>query len=157
MSRRTGHAKGVGRGPSQRQLRVGELIRQILSDVFARREINDPDLEDVILTVSEVRPSPDLRHATVFVSPLGVEDDGPILSALARHRKFLRGVLGKQLDTKFTPDLRFERDESFRTADRVEAILRSDAVRSDTHRDDDEGHEDTQDDAADSEPGRGGR
>src|SRR5262245_66354658 len=94
-------------GPSQRQLRVGEMLRHALSDILRAREIRDPDLEGVSVTVTQVKPSPDMRHATVFVQPLGGEKAEAIVNALNRHRGFLRGELGHAIELKFTPELRF--------------------------------------------------
>jgi len=129
------------KGPSQRQLRVGELIRHTLSEIFTRGEIQDPDLKGVIITVSEVRVSPDLKNATVFVAPLGGGDEGSLLKGLGRCRRYLRGELGHRIQTKFTPDLTFVADKSFDEAERVEEILRSEKVRADVkkHGPDDHG------------------
>ncbi len=134
MRRSSGHA-----GPSQRQLRVGELVRHALSDILARETLRDPDLEGRIITVSEVRLSPDLKAATVFVAPLGGGETAPVVAALTRCKKFLRGRLGQHLTMKFTPDLRFEADRSFDEAQRVDGLLRSDAVARDLAAD--EGHD----------------
>lgn len=126
-------------GPSQRQLRAGELIRHALVEVLREEEIHDPAMEGVSVTVTEVRLSPDLKHATCFVEPLGagvtaaptaghVEE---IVKALNAHAKFLRGVLGKHIDMKFTPDLRFRHDESFEAAERLNRLLDDPRVRAD--------------------------
>ncbi|MFP3943785.1 MAG: 30S ribosome-binding factor RbfA [Alphaproteobacteria bacterium] len=121
----------AAKGPSQRQLRVGELIRHTLSEIFARGELRDPDVENTIITVSEVRVSPDLKNATVFVAPLGGGDAGPLLKGLKRSRRYLRGELGRRIETKFTPDLTFIEDTSFDEAQRVEDLLRSEKVAAD--------------------------
>jgi ribosome-binding factor A len=118
-------------GPSQRQLRVGEVLRHALADILRTNEIRDPDLEGVSVTVTEVRPSPDARHATVFVEPLGGKNADTIVSALNRHRSFLRGELGHRIALKFTPELRFVEDTSFAEAARIEAILKSERVARD--------------------------
>jgi len=120
-----------GPGPSQRQLRVGEMLRHALSDILREREIRDPDLEGVSVTVTQVKPSPDMRHATVFVQPLGGENADVIVEALNRHRSFLRGELGHSIELKFTPELRFMEDTSFAEAQRIEQILHSEKVARD--------------------------
>ena len=120
-----------GHGPSQRQLRVGEMLRHALSDILREREIRDPDLEGVSVTVTQVKPSPDMRHATVFVEPLGGKNADAIVEALNRHRGFLRGELGRTIELKFTPELRFVEDTSFAEAQRIEQILHSEKVARD--------------------------
>jgi len=120
-----------GHGPSQRQLRVGEMLRHALSDILREREIRDPDLEGVSVTVTQVKPSPDMRHATVFVQPLGGENANVIVEALNRHRSFLRGELGHSIELKFTPELHFVEDTSFAEAQRIEQILHSEKVARD--------------------------
>jgi ribosome-binding factor A len=118
---------------------VGELIRHELASIFARNELRDPDLEGRIITCSEVRVSPDLRHATVFVSDLGGAHTNEVVRGLARCRKFLRGEIGHRIETKFTPDLKFVADTLFDDAARMEALLKSDKVARDVaHRDDDD-------------------
>ncbi|WP_122466332.1 MULTISPECIES: 30S ribosome-binding factor RbfA [Brevundimonas] len=148
MGRKQTSRNAVGSGPSQRQLRAGELIRHALVDVLREEEIHDPALKDVSVTVTEIRLSPDLRHATCFVEPLGagvqtaptaghVEE---IVKALNTHAKFLRGVLGRHIDMKFTPDLRFRHDESFEAAERLNRLLDDPKVKADLERaPDDEG------------------
>ncbi|WP_027838289.1 30S ribosome-binding factor RbfA [Pyruvatibacter mobilis] len=130
---RSSHASGAGsRGPSQRQLRVGELVRHVLSELLARGDVHDPVLETTIVTVTEVRTSPDLRHARVAIEPLGGQNEKEVLAALNRNRKYLRGELGKRMTSKYTPDLAFEIDESFAEGSRIDAILRSPTVARDT-------------------------
>lgn len=130
-------------GPSQRQLRVGEALRHALAEVLNRNEIRDPDLDGVSVTVTQVKPSPDMRHATVFCEPLGGQNAKEIVTALNRHKGFLRGEMGHRLTMKFTPDLRFVEDESFAEALKIETILRSPEVRRDlTAHDGDESEED---------------
>ena len=133
MSRRNNRSPSSqqGHGPSQRQLRVGEMLRHALSDILRERGIRDPDLEGVSVTVTQVKPSPDMRHATVFVQPLGGENAGTIVEALNRHRGFLRGELGHMIELKFTPELRFVEDTSFAEAQRIERILHSEKVARD--------------------------
>ena len=124
-------------GPTQRQLRAGELIRHALVEVLREEEIHDEHLVGVSVTVTEVRMSPDLRHATCFVEPLGAgvgavaENPDEIVKALNRHAKFLRGVLGRHIDMKFTPDLRFIHDESFDEASRMTRLFDDPRVRQD--------------------------
>jgi ribosome-binding factor A len=126
-------------GPSQRQLRAGELIRHALVEVLREDDIHDPAMEGVSVTVTEVRLSPDLKHATCFVEPLGAGVEAvptaghveEIVKALNAHAKFLRGVLGKHIDMKFTPDLRFRHDESFEAAERLNRLLDDPRVRAD--------------------------
>jgi len=130
MSRRQNRAS-FPKGPSQRQLRVGELLRHALSDILRARDIRDPDLEGVSVTVTQVKPSPDMRHATVFVEPLGGKNADVIVEALNRHRGFLRGELGRSIEIKFTPELRFVEDTSFAEAQRIEQILHSEKVARD--------------------------
>jgi ribosome-binding factor A len=124
---RQSHSKG----PSQRQLRVGEVLRHSLSEILRVNEIRDPDLLGVSVTVTEVKPSPDMRHATVFVEPLGGRNADVIIAALNRHRGFLRGELGHKITLKFTPELRFVEDTSFAEAERIAKILHSERVARD--------------------------
>jgi ribosome-binding factor A len=117
--------------PSQRQLRVGEVLRHALAEVLTEEDIRDPDLKGVSVTVTEVRPSPDMRHATAFVEPLGGKNVDTVVNALNRHRSFLRGELGHRITLKFTPELRFLEDTSFAEAAHIEGILRSEKVARD--------------------------
>lgn len=129
-ARRTGRNDGP-LGPSQRQLRVGEALRHALAEVLARNEIRDPDLDGVSVTVTQVKPSPDMRYATVYCEPLGGQNARAIVAALNRHKGFLRGEMGHRLTMKFTPDLRFVEDESFAEAQKIETILKSERVSRD--------------------------
>ena len=140
-SRRTGRNDGPG-GPSQRQLRVGEALRHAIAEVLYRNEIRDPDLEGVSVTVTQVKPSPDMRHATVYCEPLGGQNAKEIVAALNRHKGFLRGEMGHRLTMKFTPELRFVEDESFAEALKIESILRSPQVQRDLAETHDDGEED---------------
>jgi ribosome-binding factor A len=119
------------KGPSQRQLRVGELLRHALSDILRQGDVRDPDLSGVSVTVTQVVPSPDMRHATVYCEPLGGRNAGPVIAALNRHKGFLRGEMGRMIALKFTPDLRFVEDTSFAEAEKIEGILKSPRVRVD--------------------------
>src|SRR6201985_501327 len=129
-ARRTGRHDGPS-GPSQRQLRVGEALRHALAQVLRENEIRDSDLEGVSVTITQVKPSPDMRYATVFCEPLGGENAKAIVAALNRHKGFLRGEMGHRITTKFTPDLRFVEDESFAEAQKIETILKSPEVQRD--------------------------
>lgn len=112
-------------GPSQRQLRVGELIRHALSELLARGDIHDEVIAGNVITISEVRMSPDLRHATIFVMPLGGENVEPVLAALERNRRFIRGTVARAVNLKFAPDVRFRKDESFESGQRIDRLLDS--------------------------------
>ena len=118
-------------GPSQRQLRVGELIRRTLSDVLNRGEVHDPELSRLSITVSEVRASPDLKVATVFMMPLGGGNREEALAALARNQSALRREVGRALTLKFTPELRFRLDESFDRMDDARRLFADETVRRD--------------------------
>jgi ribosome-binding factor A len=128
MASRHNHRKT---GPSQRQLRVGELIRHALAQMLARGEIHDEVLASHVVTVSEVRMSSDLRLATVYIMPLGGKDLGPVLAALDLHRKFIRGEIAHAVNLKFAPELRFLADETFDEAARIDRLLASDKVKRD--------------------------
>ena len=126
-----GSRKVRSAGPSQRQLRAGELIRHALAEALREEEIHDEALEGVSVTVSEVRLSPDLRHATCFVEPLGGAHAQEVVDALNRHARYLRGLIGHRIETKFTPDLRFVHDTSFDDAERMERLFEDPRVRRD--------------------------
>jgi len=120
-----------GPGPSQRQLRVGETIRRALSDVLARGDVHDPDLNRMSITVGEVRTSPDLRVATAYVLPLGGKGQDEVLKLLARNKGELRRAISKKLALKYAPDLRFRLDETFDQMDDTRRMLAQDTVRRD--------------------------
>lgn len=128
MARNRTHS---GSDPSQRQLRVGELIRRTLSDVLARGDVHDPDLNRLSITVGEVRTSPDLKIATAYVLPLGGGDADVALDLLARNKSELRRALSKKLTLKFSPDLRFQLDDTFDRLDETRRLFSQDAVRRD--------------------------
>ena len=109
------------------------MLRHALSEIFRNTEIRDPELAHVSVTVTQVKASPDMRHATVFVEPLGGLNAQAVLAALNRHRSFLRGELGHVIELKFTPELRFVEDTSFAEAERIETILHSERVARDLH------------------------
>jgi ribosome-binding factor A len=129
--RRPHHQARRELGPSQRQLRVGEALRHALADVLRRNEIRDPELEGVSVTITQVKPSADMRYATVYCEPLGGKNAGAIIAALNRHKGFLRGEMGRLISTKFTPDLRFVEDQSFAEAEKIENLLKSPQVARD--------------------------
>jgi ribosome-binding factor A len=118
-------------GPSQRQLRVGELIRHAFAEMLARGDIHDDVIASHVVTVPEVRMSPDLRLATIYVMPLGGKDVKPVLEALGRNKKYIRGEIVREINLKFAPDIRFMKDESFEEAERIERLLASEKVRQD--------------------------
>jgi ribosome-binding factor A len=120
MARATPDAQGR----SVRLLRIGEQVRHALAEVIGRGDLRDELLAKSLVSVSEVRMSPDLRHATVFVKALANNDDQAIVKALAGHAKFLRGEVARRLATKYTPDLRFRADESFDAGARIDAVLK---------------------------------
>src|SRR6056297_1652893 len=117
-----------GPGPSQRQLRVGELIRRTLSDILMRGDIHDPELNRLSVTVGEVRVSPDLKIATAYVLPLGGEGQEDVVGLLARNKGELRRVIGKKLALKFAPDLRFRLDETFDRMDETRRLFAQENV-----------------------------
>jgi ribosome-binding factor A len=125
------HRGSTASSPSQRQLRVAELVRHTLAEVLARGEVHDSVLAGHLITVPEVRMTPDLRLATIFVVPLGGRDGTDVLAALERHRRYLRGVIARRVNLKFAPDIRFRMDDRFDEAERIEKLLRSPAVRRD--------------------------
>ncbi|PLX35027.1 MAG: 30S ribosome-binding factor RbfA [Hyphomicrobiales bacterium] len=125
------------REPSQRQLRVGELLRHELASLLARGEIHEPVLQSVAVTVSEVRVSPDLKQATAYIVPLGGAHLPEVLEALMRARKYIRGCVGHAVGLKYAPQIAFEADTSFDYSDRIEAILHSPAVERDLSADED--------------------
>ncbi|MEO1239875.1 MAG: 30S ribosome-binding factor RbfA [Pseudomonadota bacterium] len=120
-----------GPGPSQRQLRVGELIRRRLSEVLARGELHDPDLSGMSITVGEVRASPDLKVATAFVMPLGGQGQEAALDALRRNKSEIRRQVAKGLALKFSPELRFAVDETYDRMDDTRRLFDQDTVRRD--------------------------
>jgi ribosome-binding factor A len=124
-------------GPSQRQLRVGELIRHALAEMFSRGDIHDPVIEGHMITVPEVAMTADLRLATIYVMPLGGRDATPVIEALERNKKFLRGEIARRINLKFAPEIRFRADERFDEAERIEKILRTPAVKRDLESDED--------------------
>jgi len=125
------HRKSSAAGGSQRQLRVGETVRHAVADILVNGSVHDSDLEGHIITVPEVRMSPDLKLATIYVMPLGGRDTEIVIAALERHKKFLRGEVARRVNLKFSPDLRFRVDDRFDEAERIEKLLRTPAVQKD--------------------------
>jgi len=118
-------------GSSQRQLRVGELIRHELADMFSRGGIHDPVIQVHMITVPEVRMSADLRLATIYIMPLGGRDEKEVLDALDRHKRYVRGEIARRVNLKFAPEIRFRIDERFDEAERIEKLLRTPVVQRD--------------------------
>ena len=123
MTRGRRGSTGGTQGPTQRQLRMGELLRNSLAEIMARGEFRDPVLADAHITITEVRPSPDLKNATVFVTPLGGTDVNAVVAGLERARGYLRSQIATKLESKFTPDLSFKADTSFAVAERIDSLL----------------------------------
>jgi len=130
--------KSKSSGPSQRMLRVGELVRHALADLLTRGEIIDPVIERAVITVPEVRMSPDLKLAKAYVLPLGGGNAEEIVAALNKHTRFVRGEIGHRIDLKYTPEIRFFVDDTFDEASRIDALLRSDKVQRDLDHDEDD-------------------
>ena len=124
-------ARHDSRAPSQRQLRVGELIRHAFAEILQRGEVHDPDLEKVVVTVPEVRVTPDLKLATVYVMPLGGKDAEKILAACERNKKYLRGEIAHRINLRYAPEIKFRLDTSFDEGERIDALLRSPEVKKD--------------------------
>jgi ribosome-binding factor A len=137
MARHHHRESSIGAGPSQRALRVGELIRHAVSEMLTRGEVHDPVLEGHLITVPEVRMSPDLRLATIYVMPLGGRDVNEVIEALDRNKRYLRGEIARHVNLKFAPEIRFRVDERFDEAERIEKLLRTPAVQRDLKRDED--------------------
>ena len=123
--------KSSSAGASQRQLRVGEAVRHAMAEILAHGSAHDADLEGHIITVPEVRMSPDLKLATIYVMPLGGRDTETVIAALERNKKFLRGEVARRVNLKFAPDIRFRVDERFDEAERIEKLLRTPGVQRD--------------------------
>lgn len=144
MPRRHQKKSSAPGGGSQRQLRVSEQVRHAIADILAQGIVHDADLEGHIITVPEVRMSPDLKLATVYVMPLGGRDTEIVIAALERNKKFLRGEVARRVNLKFAPELRFRIDERFDEAERIEKLLRTPAVQKDLEQDPDSDREEEQ-------------
>jgi ribosome-binding factor A len=132
------HRDSAPGGGSQRQLRVGELVRHAVAEMLARGDVHDPVIEGHLITVPEVRMTPDLRLATIYVMPMGGRDTEKVLAAFEQHKKFLRAEIAHRVNLKFAPDIRFRIDERFAEAERIDKLLRSPQVKRDL---DDEGED----------------
>jgi len=132
------HKRDQSLGGSQRQLRVGELIRHEFADMLVRGDIHDPIIQTHMITVPEVRMSPDLRLATIYIMPLGGRDAAEVIEALERNKRYVRGEVAKRVNLKFAPEVRFHIDERFDEAERIEKLLRAPAVQRDLGGEDDE-------------------
>ncbi|ACP27292.1 ribosome-binding factor A [Sinorhizobium fredii NGR234] len=131
--------RSTSSAPSQRMLRVGEQVRAAITQVLQRGEVRDPLIEKTVISISEVRMSPDLKIATAYVTPLGVADHAAVIEALNKHAKFIRGRLGPQLrQMKYMPDVRFRDDTSFDNYQKIDALLRSPEVSRDLDPDTDD-------------------
>ena len=117
--------------PSQRQLRVGEVLRHALSSIFARGETNDPELEEIGVTVLEVSMSPDLKQGLVFVRPLQLNKEKELLAAIKRNRKYIRILMVPHISLKFMPDIRFKIDTAPDHAQRIDHLLTQPKVKRD--------------------------
>jgi ribosome-binding factor A len=131
------HRDSAPGGGSQRQLRVGELVRHAMAELLTRGEVHDPVIEGHLITVPEVRMSPDLRLATIYVMPLAGRDTDEVVAAFERNKKFLRGEIAHRINLKFAPDLRFRVDDRFEEVERIEKLLRSPQVQRDLKHEDD--------------------
>jgi ribosome-binding factor A len=131
MPRRHQRDTGTSHMSSQRQLRVGELVRHALAELLARGEVHDPVIEGHLITVPEVKMTADLRLATIYVMPLGGRDADAVVAALERNKRYLRGEIARHVNLKFAPEIRFRIDERFEEAERIEKLLRTPAVRRD--------------------------
>ena len=125
------HHRDQSIGTSQRQLRVGELIRHEFAAMLTRGEVHDPIIETHMITVPEVRMTADLRLATVYILPLGGRDEKEVLDALERNKRYMRGEIARRVNLKFAPEIRFRIDERFDEAERIEKLLRTPVVRRD--------------------------
>ena len=125
------HHRDQSAGASQRQLRVGELIRHELAAMLTRGEVHDSVIETHMITIPEVRMAPDLRLATIYIMPLGGRDEKEVLDALERNKRYMRGEIARRVNLKFAPEIRFRIDERFDEAERIEKLLRTPVVRRD--------------------------
>jgi ribosome-binding factor A len=127
-------SSATGKGPSQRMLRVGEMVRHKLAELLIRGEIHDDVLASHVVSITEVRISPDLKLATAYVMPLGGKDTASVLAALEKHKKFIRAEIAQTLDLRYAPDIRFREDETFDEVSRIDMLLHSEKVRRDVEK-----------------------
>ena len=132
------HHREQSAGGTQRQLRVGELIRHELADMLSRGDIHDPVIEAHMITVPEVRMTADLRLATIYIMPLGGRDEKDVIAAFERNKRYVRGEIARRVNLKFAPEIRFRVDERFDEAERIEKLLRTPEVRRDLAGEEDE-------------------
>ena len=138
MARKRHSDHSSAAGPSQRALRVGELIRHALAEMLTRGDVHDPVIQGHVITVPEVRMTADLRLATIYVMPLGGRDVDEVVQALEHNKRFLRGEIARRVNLKFAPEIRFRADERFDEAERIEKLLRTPAVQRDLKRESDD-------------------
>jgi ribosome-binding factor A len=138
MSRNKKPHRDQGPGGSQRQLRVGELVRHAIAEMLTRGDVHDPVIEGHLITVPEVRMSPDLKLATIYVMPMGGRDASEVVAAFEKHKKFLRAEIAHKINLKFAPDIRFRIDDRFAEAERIDRLLRSPDVARDLKHEDEE-------------------
>ncbi len=132
------HHRDSGQHTSQRQLRVGELVRHALAELLTRGDVHDPVIEGHLITVPEVRMTADLRLATIYIMPLAGRDADEVIAAFERNKKFLRAEIAHRINLKFAPDIRFRIDERFDEAERIDRLLRSPEVKRDLDHGDDQ-------------------
>jgi ribosome-binding factor A len=137
MARHRQHHRDQTPGGSQRQLRVGELVRHALADMLTRGDVHDPVIERHLITIPEVRVTADLRLATIYVMPMGGRDAEEVVAAFERHKKYLRTEIAHRINLKFAPDIRFRVDDRFAEAERIDKLLRSPDVKRDLEHDKD--------------------
>lgn len=137
MTRKKSHRDNITPGGSQRQLRVGELVRHAMADMLTRGDVHDPVIEKHMITIPEVRVTADLRLATIYVMPMGGRDAEEVVAAFERHKKYLRGEIAHRINLKFAPDIRFRVDDRFAEAERIDKLLRSPDVKRDLDHDKD--------------------
>jgi ribosome-binding factor A len=125
------HHQKHSAGGSQRQLRVGELIRHELAGMLSRGDVHDPVIEAHMITIPEVHMSPDLRLATIYVMPLGGRDEQAVIEALDRNKRYVRGEIARRVNLKFAPDIRFRLDERFDEAERIAKLLQTPGIKRD--------------------------
>jgi ribosome-binding factor A len=123
-----------GKGPTQRMLRIGEMVRHKLAELLIRGEIHDDVLASHVISITEVRISNDLKLATAYVMPLGGKDTEKVLAALTRHKGFIRAEIAQTLDLRYAPDIRFREDETFDEVSRIDELLYSEKVRRDVEK-----------------------
>src|SRR5271167_310623 len=131
MTRKKSHRDTSTPGGSQRQLRVGELVRHAMADMLTRGDVHDPVIQGHLITVPEVRMTADLRLATIYIMPLGGRDKKDVIDALERNQRYVRGEIARRVNLKFAPEIRFRIDERFDEAERIEKLLRTSAVKRD--------------------------